>query len=78
MILMFYAICGFLKNKSRIVPKLENQVIKDALKHPLSIKEILTFNKYRFINIAFYLLGIIPAFLTTNIITTIGKKKGYI
>lgn len=78
MILMFYAICGFLKNKSRIVPKLENQVIKDALKHPLSIKEILTFKKYRFINIAFYLLGTIPAFLTTSIITSIGKKKGYI
>ena len=78
MILMFYAICGFLKNKSRIVPKLENQVIKHALKHPLSIKEILTFKKHRCINIAFYMLGIIPAFLTTSIITIIGKKKGYI
>lgn len=78
MILMFYAICGFLKNKSRIVPKLENQVIKSALKHPLSIKEILAFKKYRCINIAFYMLGIIPAFLTTSIITIIGKKKGYI
>ena len=78
MILMFYAICGFLKNKSRIVPKLENKVIKSALKHPLSIKEILAFKKYRCINIAFYMLGIIPAFLTTSIITIIGKKKGYI
>lgn len=78
MILMFYAICGFLKNKSRIVPKLENQVIRDALKHPLSIKEILTFKKYRFINIAFYILGIIPTYITTSIITTIGKKKRYI
>lgn len=78
MILMFYAICGFLKNKSRIVPKLESQVIKSALKHPLSIKEILTFKKYRCVNIAFYMLGIIPAFLTTSIITIIGKKKGYI
>lgn len=78
MILMFYAVCGFLKNKDRIVPTLENQVIKDALKHPLPIKEILRFKKYKMINIAFYLLGVIPAFLTTSILTTIGKKKGYI
>lgn len=75
---MFYAVCGFLKNRSRIVPKLENQVIKAALKHPLSIKEILRFKKYRMINIAFYLLGVIPAFMTISILTTIGKKKGYI
>ena len=78
MILMFYAVCGFLKNRSRIVPKLENQVIKAALKHPLPIKEILRFKKYRMINIAFYLLGVIPAFMTISILTTIGKKKGYI
>ena len=78
MILMFYAVCGFLKNRSRIVPKLENQVIKAALKHPLPIKEILRFKKHRMINIAFYLLGVIPAFMTISILTTIGKKKGYI
>ena len=78
MILMFYAICGFLKNRSRITPKLENQVIKVALKHPLPITDILRFKKYRMINIAFYLLGVIPAFMTTSILTTIGKKKGYI
>ena len=75
---MFYAVCGFLKNRDRIVPKLENQIIKDALKHPLPLKDILTFKKYRLVNIAFYMLGIIPAFLTTIIITTIGKKKKYI
>ncbi len=78
MILMFYAICGFLKNKDRIVPKLEKKTIKGALKHPLTIKDILTFKNYRLLNIAFYMLGKIPAFLTTSIITTIGKKKGYI
>jgi len=78
MILMFYAICGFLKNKDRIVPKLEKKTIKDALKHPLTIKDILTFKNYRLLNIAFYMLGKVPAFLTTSIITTIGKKKGYI
>ena len=75
---MFYAICVFLKNNDRIVPKLEKKTIKDALKHPLTIKDILTFKNYRLLNIAFYMLGKIPAFLTTSIITTIGKKKGYI
>ena len=77
-ILMFYAICGFLKNRSRISPKLEDIVIKNAIRHPLTLKDIIKFKKYRTINIAFYLLGILPSFITTSIITTIGKKKGYI
>ena len=78
MILMFYAICGFLKNKSRIVPELEDKVIKDAIRHPLTIKEILAFKKYRIINITFYMLGMLPASLTTSIIMAIGRKKKYI
>lgn len=78
LILMFYAVCGFIKNKKRITPKLKNQMIKDAMKHPLPFKEIIQFRKYKLINIGFYLLGIMPAYITTSIITLVGKKKRYI
>lgn len=78
MILMFYAICGFLKNKDRIEPRLTNIVIKKAIKHPLGFKDIIKFKKYRLANISFYLLGILPSYFTTNIIMFIGKKKKYI
>lgn len=76
MILMFYAICGFLKNKNRITPELKDKLIKDAIKHPLGIKEIMLFKKYRFINLFFYTIGILPAHLTSSIIYILGKKKG--
>ena len=75
---MFYAICGFLKNRNRIEPKLENKVIKDALKHPLKINDIITFKKYKMTNLAFYLLGVLPPSISVGIINIIGKKKKYI
>ena len=78
LILMFYAICGFLKNRNRIEPKLENKVIKDALKHPLKINDIITFKKYKMTNLAFYLLGVLPPSISVGIINIIGKKKKYI
>lgn len=78
MILMFYAVCGFLKNKSRIEPKLENKVIRDAMKHPLKINEILSFKKHKMANIIFYVIGVLPSFLSVYIINTLGKKKKYI
>lgn len=77
-ILMFYAVCGFLKNRERIEPKLENKTIRDAMRHPLKIHEILSFKKYKAINIAFYFLGVLPPSLAIRIIYTVGKKKKFI
>lgn len=78
MILMFYAVCGALKNRDRIQPKLDDIVIKTAMKHPLSFGEIISFKKYKIVNIGFYLISILPAGLSVYIIKSIGKKKHYI
>ena len=75
---MFYAVCGALKNRDRIQPKLTNSEIKSAMKHPLQFGDILTFRKYRFLNIGLFLLGLLPANLTVFIIKLVGKKKNYI
>lgn len=78
LILMFYAICGALKNRNRIEPHLDNATIRTAIKHPLSLSEVIKFRKYRAINIAFYIMGILPSTITVYILRLIGKKKHYI
>jgi glycosyltransferase involved in cell wall biosynthesis len=78
MILMFYAVCGALKNRGHIVPRLKNSVIRDALKHPLELREIITFKRYRIINLFFYMTGVLPPFISVPLIRIIGSKKKYI
>lgn len=78
MILMFYAVCGALKNRERVQPTLTNSVIKEAMSHPLSLSKILQFKKYRLVNLGFYFIGILPAALSVSVLKFIGKKKQYI
>ncbi len=78
MILMFYAVCGALKNEKRISPRLKNSVIKDTMKHPLALKEILRFKQYKIVNLAFYVISKLPAFLCVYLLKAIGKRKHYI
>ena len=78
MILMFYAICGALKNKDRITPRLSNYIIKEEIKHPLKLNEILKFKRYRIINLGFYTIGHLPALLSVHLLKQFGKKKRYI
>lgn len=75
MILMFYNVCGAIKNKSKIKPKLSDIVIKDAMRHPLKICEIIKFKRYKLINILFYIIGILPSTLSILAIKLIAKIK---
>jgi hypothetical protein len=75
---MFYAVCGALKNRDRIQPKLDSAVIKSAMRHPLTFGEIIRFNKYKYVNLGFYVISVLPAGLSVSIIKFIGKKKKYI
>ena len=78
MILMFYAVCGALKNKDRVQPSLTNSVIKEAMKHPLGLYDIIKFKKYRLVNMVFYLIGILPASISVIFLKLAGKAKHYI
>ena len=75
MILMFFMICGVLKNKDRINPKVNNRIIRDAMKHPLQLSQILRFRSHRMANLGFYLIGTIPPVLSVLTIKLLGKKK---
>lgn len=78
LILMFYAVCGALKNRKRIQPQLSDSIIKDAMKHPLKLWDIIRFRKYKYLNLVFYIISILPANFLVRIIIYVGKKKHYI
>lgn len=78
MILMFFMICGILKNRRRINPQLPDKMVKEAMKHPLSLVDILRFKQYKFQNLAFYAIGKMPARCSVMVITILGKRKNVI
>ena len=78
MILMFFMICGILKNRRRINPQLPDKMVKEAMKHPLSLVDILRFKQYKFQNLAFYASGKMPARCSVMVITILGKRKNVI
>jgi glycosyltransferase involved in cell wall biosynthesis len=75
MVYMFYIICGALKNRRIIKPELTDLSIKNAMKHPLSLWEILHFKKYRLENFIFWFIGVLPPKLSVWIQILLGKKK---
>lgn len=76
MILMFYMICGVIKNTKIIKPDIDNKTIKDAMKHPLTLHDIIGFKSHKIINIGFYVIGKLPGSFSVYILKQLGKKKG--
>lgn len=72
---MFYIICGALKNQKKIHPTLTNRIVRDAMKHPIGLPELMTFKRYKYINIGFWIIGTLPPRLSVWIIKAIGKWK---
>lgn len=75
MIYMFYVICGAIKNREKITPTLTDKAIRDAMKHPLGLFEILRFKKYKMANLVFWLIGVLPPQLSVMAQTVLGKRK---
>lgn len=72
---MYHVVCGAIKNQDRIHPALTKRIIRDAMKHPIELSELIKFKRYKAINIGFWLIGALPPMLSVWIIKTIGKWK---
>ena len=75
MIYMFYVICGAIKNREKITPALTSKAIRDAMKHPLGLMDILQFKKYKTANLGFWFIGILPPALSVRALRLLGKQK---
>ena len=72
---MFYAITGALRNESHLSEPIPYKEYRDAIRHPLSWKELLKFKQYKSINLMFWLLGNLPPSVSVAIIKIIGKSR---
>ena len=75
MLAMCYTLIGALKNKDKISAKIANHEYRDAIHHPLSLYTILRFRQYRAINIALWLIGYLPPYLSVEALIFIAKAK---
>lgn len=71
----FYIVCNILKRRKDIVPVVTDGEIKTMMTHPASFRQICAFRQSRYKNMAFYLLGHVPAFLCVTVIRMVGKMK---
>lgn len=72
---MFYTITGALRNEKKLSEPIPYKEYRDAMRHPLSLREILKFKNYKTINILFCILGNLPSNISVLIIKIIGKLR---
>lgn len=72
---MFYAIMGALRNEKKLSEPIPYKEYRDAIKHPLSWKEIMKFKQYRIINLLFWGLGELNPSTSVAMIKIIGRLR---
>ena len=71
----FYAVCHIIRNSCRITPKISLSEMRDILRHPLSMIEILRFKHKMFPNLVFCVIANLPIPLFLSSIWLLGKFK---
>ena len=75
MLAMFYVIKGALKNESCLSEPIPYKEYRDAIRHPLSWKQIISFKECKLTNLMFWFLGILPPTTSVALIKIIGKLR---
>ncbi len=72
---MFYTIIGVIRNQAKLSEKINKKEIRQAMRHPLSLKDIVMFKEYKGINLLFWIIGMMPTSMSFEAIRIIGKLK---
>lgn len=75
MLNVFYTIIGIIRNQAKLSEEISKTEIRQAIQHPLSMKDIIRFKEYKKINCLFWLVGKMPPSMSYATIRTIGKIK---
>lgn len=75
MLNVFYTIIGIIRNQAKLSEEINKSEIRQAIQHPLSMKDIIRFKEYKGINCLFWVIGKMPASMSYATIQTIGKIK---
>lgn len=69
----FRAACVAIRHRRRFTEPLPNVEIRQELKHPASLSDILKFKRYRLFHLFFYSIDKLPSTLTVYITFVVGK-----
>ena len=69
----FRAVCVALKHRKRFTEPLPNSEIRQELKHPASLSQILKFKRYKFYHLFFFIISKLPPSISVEIIHVVGK-----
>ena len=70
--------CTIIKDEKVISPSFSDREIRDIMRSPLSLYDILKMRGWRLRNLTLYLLGVLPPAVSVSLIKKFGKKKGII
>ena len=71
----FYMVCNILKHRNIIVPSFTARELRDMMRSPLSLSEVMGFSKLNLSNMLFYILGILPSRLSVIVMWGMAKMK---
>ena len=74
----FRAACVALRHRCRFTEPLLNAEIRQELKHPATLSQILKFKRYRWFNLFFYTISVLPPFMSVGITYLVGKSIKWI
>lgn len=74
----FRAVCVALHHYRRFSEHLSNSEIRQELKHPATLSEILKFKRYKYFHIFFYVISVLPSFLSVGMSYVVGKIMKWI
>lgn len=69
----FRAACVAIRHRKRFTEKLSDQEIRQEIKHPATFKEIMKFKRYRWFNLFFFIIGIMPSYFSVRLSYFVGK-----
>jgi glycosyltransferase involved in cell wall biosynthesis len=72
---MFYAIVGALRNERKLSEPIPYEEYRDAMRHPLSWREIMKFKQHKIINLFFWGVGNLSPSASVAMIRKIGKLR---
>ena len=74
----FFQVAGILKHRERFTGHIDDKVIRNIMKHPESLSNIMKFKQLRKYNLFYYCIGILPSKMAVTIMRFICQKKGYL
>lgn len=74
----FSTVCAYLKHRSQIDGNIAFKLLRNNMKHPSKLHEILRYKRYRLFNLLFYVIGVMPPLLSVCVVYLLGKFRKYI